>query len=590
MNIASIEITEADRFASVYYQSLIAGFVKKAAPFPGDQLRGWATLFKQAYDVYQIDLELLGELVSEDVELEHYKSAAQSAHSSFEALRRMHPRLDELIRSIDIGIGDDEKEGADALAPPLPALASLDYGQGKEYRQWLDAWIDYAMEVFPAAERVHVEATGIWLLSAIIARRIAIVKVLPAPLYTILYIALASRSSVGKSMLVELGLALLEEVGLKDKLTFEGDLSPQLITRRASGKVDEAYSSMPEDKREEELISMLFAGYQGWYFDELGKVIQRLNSPAGGPQASRLVELLLTWYSGKGQSRGSLTHGMDRVKEVYMPVIGCMTLTNMQQMQKLGTSFWGDGFLARMIPATSPVRQWKDVDLKRGRPDFPPSLTEPLERLNGWLTEPDARIVEQPGGVKGSVYRLEREPLPVHYRSLDKQTFMAYQNYFNATGRMHMSPDVPEEISASYRRLPIMAVCVAALLAAVGNGGEISLGHWVAAQEIVERWRESLHEFYRQVFIPEDSVSRKTEDRVLKFITAESRKKRWVSEAQLRRQTGLSSREIAHILNENDGKAIIACYVPHPKHPSNPTRKWGLIGTELPINASLADL
>jgi hypothetical protein len=585
---SSIEISEADRFASEYYQKLISGNVKKEETFPEDELRGWSGLFRQAYAVYQIDLEPLSGHVSEEVEEEHYRQAARSAVSSFETLRRAHSRLDELIKSISTE--DEEIEEFGALAPLLPTLADLEYSQGKEYRGWLDAWMSYAMDVFPAAERLHVESVGVWLLSTVIARRLAIIEVLPTNLYPILYIALASRSSVGKSMLISLAVDLLEEVGLKEKLVFDGEFSPQLLTRLAAGKIDETYGSMTEEQREEERVSMMFAGYKGWYFDEFGKTLQRLASPAGGPQASRLVELLLAWYSGKGVSRGSITHGMDRVKEVYMPVMGCMTISNAQQLQKAGTSFWGDGVLARIAIATSTIKEWKDVDLQRGRAPFPDTITLPLKRLHQWLGEPEARIVDVPGP-KGSIYRLERDPLPVHYTKLDEQTFRMYQNYFNATGRLHMAPEVPEEISASYRRLPIMAVCVAALLAAIGNGGEIKKGHWIAAQEIAESWRESLHQFYQQVFVPEASVNRKTEDRVLNFVTKESRKKRWVTDAMIFRGTRLSNREIAHILTENEGKTIMSCYVvSNPKHPSETKRKWALIGTPLPVNASLSDL
>lgn len=593
-----ITISEYDTFARTYYERLINGLVEKDEPLPVEQLRGWSIYFQQSYDCYMIDLEEIipGELDQEEVSA-LYTKAAQSAAQSFKNQRNVNDSLNELLRSVLVVEEEEEAEEAEvkppAIAPILPKIAALDYEQGREARQWLDSWIEYCSGVLDGAPMLHLEGAGLFLLSTLVARRYSITGIMNRRFYPNMYIALTSKSSTGKSSIAELAVQAVRDMDLYEESIIEGNWTPQLLTQRASGKVDASYANMDTEERAEELRRMVWAGKQSWFFDEFGKFLLKLNSMGNNQQTQRLAELLLSWYYGKGTSQGSLTYGTDRVKEVYLSIIGCMTVSNVKQMQKFGSGFWEDGMFSRIVALCAPEKKWRDITISSGKEGTPPDLLEPLFAMHRWLGEPQGVIVEKEIGKGTTAYRLQRDYWPEREARASGEILLLYQNYINGIGRLAANHDlVPLAIESSYRRLPEYALKLAGLLACMSekDRGTIKPEHWVAAQEITERWRTSIHEFYEQVFEPQVSKEREMEDRVFDHIKKKARENTWVTPNDLRRVTGLSVNEISRHLNVlADRNLIRNCQVPHPKRPKSPITKFSLPGTPLPLNGVIPE-
>jgi hypothetical protein len=586
-----LQTTEYDAFARKYYDRLINGQVEKDEEFPAEDLRGWGIYFKPAFDCYQIDLEELvpGELDQDDIAA-LYAKAGQSAAQSFKNQRNVNTNLNELLRSTLVVEEEEEIVAAPVIVPDLPDIASLDYSQGAPVREWLDSWISYAGIVLDGAPRIHLEGAGLFALSALIARRVAI-KGLPKTYYPNLYLALTSKSSTGKSSIAELAVNAISDMNLGEKLIMIGNWSPQLLTQRAAGKPDPAYANMDEDERAEELERMSYAGFQSWFFDELGKFLLKLNSQGNNQQTQRMSELLLGWYYGKGISQGSVTYGTDRVKEVYLSIIGCMTISNVRMMQKMGSGFWEDGMFSRIIVLCPPPQKWRDVKIASGNDRTPDEILEPLQKMHNWLGEPEAKIIEKEVGRGTTIYKLERKYVPEFQCMVTEEVKQLYENYYNATGRLASDDSkVPTAIESSYKRLAEYALKVACLLACVHNRGILKPIHWIAAQEITEGWRRSIHEFYEQVFQPEQSKDRQLEDRILLSVEKFSKQGKWVTPTDLRRATGLSTGEIARVLDALETrKMLTSCYIPHPKRPKSPIHKYAMFGAPLPLNAQVPE-
>lgn len=593
-----IVVSEYDAFARNYYEKLINGLVAKEEPFPTEQLRGWGMHFRQAYDSYQIDLEeMSGDLDGEEIST-LFTKAAQSAAQSFKYQRNVNDNLNELLSAIldknqetDDEEDDEEKIKPPAVAPTLPKIAALNYEEGKESRAWLDAWIEYSCGVLDGAPLLHVEGAGLFAISAVIARRGKIKGIMNKIFLTNMYIALASKSSSGKSSIAELAVKAITDLELYDELLIEGNWTPQLLTQRASGKVDASYANLDEEDRQVEEKRMVYAGMQSWFFDEFGKFLLRLNSQGNTQQTARLAELLLDWYYGKGKSQGSLTYGTDRVKEVYLSIIGCMTVSNVKSMQRMGNTFWEDGMFSRIVTLCPPIKKWEDVRISTGNEITPEEILGPLRAMHQWLGEPQGNVVEKDVGKGTTAHRLQREYWPEREIWANDEIRKLFENYFNATRRLASNPNlVPIAIESSYGRLAEYALKISGLFACINGRKEILRCDWIAAQEITERWRTSIHEFYEQVFEPQVSKERELEDRVYDEVKKKARENKWVTPNDLRRATGLSVSEISRYLNAlADRKLIRSCQVPHPKHPKNPTTKWSLPKTDLPLGSFLPE-
>ena len=153
---------------------------------------------------------------------------------------------------------------------PLPAAAMADAARAAEASPWLDDYIAFSQHWSPWGYHGFHEAVALWMLATIAARRIRI-HFGPTGLYTSLYLALISRSSLyAKSTTVQVGVALLRQAGLSWLLA-DDDATPQAFVRGLTMKPPSNYAVLPQEEQEMLRKQLAFAAQRGWFFEEWGQ-------------------------------------------------------------------------------------------------------------------------------------------------------------------------------------------------------------------------------------------------------------------------------------------------------------------------------
>jgi hypothetical protein len=101
------------------------------------------------------------------------------------------------------------------------------------------------------------------------------------------------------------------------------------------------------------------------------------------------------------------------------------------------------------------------------------------------------------------------------------------------------------------------AMRIAHLLAWMESNGELDIRHWAAAQDIIERWRNSMHEFYFQTVNIEITVEKKHEEQLIRIL---ERKSGWANQAELRQSLGMSTDQLTKMLSALVDKDVIKRY------------------------------
>jgi hypothetical protein len=144
-------------------------------------------------------------------------------------------------------------------------------------------------------------------------------------------------------------------------------------------------------------------------------------------------------------------------------------------------------------------------------------------------------------------YMAEIGEFPVQTTMIRKAAFEAMQRYSDHLTVMINTPElnIPKNLHPWYRRAQDKALRIAALLAWMENGGILDLVHWIAAQAIVERWREAIHEFHEQLG-DEVEVTRekRQEDGVIKKLNKDG----WCTLPELSNACGLSTDQLKKLI------------------------------------------
>lgn len=180
---------------------------------------------------------------------------------------------------------------------------------------------------------------------------------------------------------------------------------------------------------------------------------------------------------------------------------------------------WTDGFNAQFV-FVAPSREETALDAPFGLHEvpLPYDLIRQLKAWNDRLGVPTIEldpVRNKQGKETGKytkVYSRELQETPL--RPSD-ETYEAWKRYRSALRDIHKRFN-HDNLDASYGRLPIKALRVAALAASFENSPQIEIRYWAIAQEVAERWRGSLHQLYSQVNLPDTAPT--LEDKILEKI------------------------------------------------------------------------
>jgi hypothetical protein len=410
---------------------------------------------------------------------------------------KAHITVDDLDR-MSIIAEPRSKAQPESSCKPLPEYAHIDPILAKGASDWLDAYIEFSRQWSPLAYDGFHEACGLWLLSTIAARRIAVP--ISGMKYSSLYIALTARTSVwAKSTTAEIALDTLRHAGVSYLLAPD-ECTPQALISQMSATVAHRYGELDSDGQFRVRCGLAFAGQKGWWYDEFGQKLAGMMREGGSMQDFRGL-LRQIDVSPERYSYNTITRGLEEIKRPYLSILASMTPADLAPYAQNGSALWTDGFFARWAFVAPPanVQPTLEASFPRGQRTIPSYLVMPLQQWHIRLGRPDVEIKEGIRKDKGTgEYTATVTPTEVQNCHLSSDAYEAYMAYFKAMRHLVISSD-NTDIDGSYTRFPEKALRVTMLLASLENNGQIELRHWARGQQIAEQWRTNLHNIIDQL-------------------------------------------------------------------------------------------
>lgn len=374
------------------------------------------------------------------------------------------------------------------LRPALPAGVTLTTSQkalAKQGRKWLDDYLAWTRIACPLPPEIFHEAMALWLLATVATRRIKVVMG-GQEIYPNLYILVIAKTSLyRKSTAMKAAKKLLKQARL-ESLLLPTDVTPEALFDELAGVKPVNFESLPLEEKTDWLQGRAVAAQRSFLKDECSSIFASLKKDYN----AGLTELLLEGYEGDGGKlkKQLKTKGMIVVKDMCLSFLGATTpvmygkyITNEESE---------NGFVARFAIITP-----------EGMPQYT-VIDEPAEIPSSLVTQLRQMFMQSlpwHNNQPPSASMLDTEVLspPVTSVTIDPKALKQMMGYQKALGYdLLVSERVDDTKAAAYTRLGTMMIKVAMLLAAIDTTIapiRIEEKHAYAAQEILERWRESLH-------------------------------------------------------------------------------------------------
>jgi Protein of unknown function (DUF3987) len=397
--------------------------------------------------------------------------------------------------------------------PPLPDDARLPANRGQDASPWLDEYIAFSREWSPRAFEGFHEAGGLFVLSTIGARRIALH--LGRPRYTNLYIALIARTSLYvKSTTAEIATATLKAAGL-DWLLAADDSTPQKFIQDLTLRVPDNFNTMTPEQQERDKLRLALTAQRGWFYEEFGQHLDAMNHEGGVMAAFR--GMLKRFDDCRDRFEyATISRGNDVVERPYLALLVNLTPADMKPLAKLGSAMWNDGFWARFAFVVPHANNISRARFPKGERIIPTNLIKPLREWHERLGVPDISIDDEldakgnPTGKK----RVSVQPLQVATCTFADEVFEAFYRYHDGLLEIVAKSD-NTDLDGNYARFAEKALRISMLLASLENNNQIEIRHWARGQEITERWRMNLHALIEQVNQADPSKEKQDEARML---------------------------------------------------------------------------
>jgi hypothetical protein len=468
--------------------------------------------------------------------------------------------IQESIFSADLEVEQDRSENTnlyfsgDLDMPPLPSEAYIDEGLGANACNWLDKYVYFSRLWAPRAFEGFHEASGIWLLSTIAARRV--MSHMGKPRFTNLYIALISRTSFfTKTTTTDIAIQTVHQAGL-DWLLADDNATPQKFISNMANQQISGFDQLTDEQKQWARLRAATAGQRGWYYEEFGQHIRAMMSTSGFMADFRGI--LRRWDDTPNRyAYATIGRGTDVVEHPYLALLANITPDDLRPFAQKGSSLWGDGFLARYALITPNNHQRKRGRFPEGERIIPADLIQPLQEWHQRLGVPNMQVVDVPGtdGKASGLKKVLCEPTEPTVLSLEPDVSDAFYAYHD--GLLESIEDFKiHDLDGNYARMAEKALRVAMLLASVSGSNRIELKHWARAQAITERWRAGLHSLFAQINQLPPSLEREKEEAVLRIL----RKMGPATAAEVARFVrGLSGNETSRLLDGlvNAGAVVI---------------------------------
>ncbi len=425
--------------------------------------------------------------------------------------KKMNPLFAELLAEEEEsespwpGVPDSELSSF----APLPESARLPKDAGVFACSWLDEYIAFSRKWSPRAYDDFHEAVGLWILSTIAARRVALAH--GGKRYTPLFIALTARTSLySKSTTADIGLSILSDCGL-DWLLAPDESTPQKFIQSLAGRLPADYGSLSPEIQEYVKRQLALSGQRGWFYEEFGQHLSAMSRENGTMADFKGIIRRLDDCKAKC-SRETISRGNETIIAPYVALLVGMTPADIRPYAKAGGAMWHDGFWARFAFVTPPYDSPKDDRFPRDIRYIPPALISPLITWHKRLGVPEVTVTMEEEGM----YRYQRSTLPERLILWSDDAYEAYYRYDIALKSLLTRNEYKHgDFDGNYARFSEKALRIALLFASLEDSRHIEMRHWARAQEITERWRANLHYLYDQVNISEISEPERLEEKIM---------------------------------------------------------------------------
>lgn len=403
-------------------------------------------------------------------------------------------------------------------SPPLTADAQLSpeqIAEGEKGRKWLDEYVKWAKEGGPLSPEIFYEALGLWTLSIASTRRMKVV-IGSENIFPNLYVFIVATTTVYRK---STALHLANEVIDKSQLEFlkmPERATPEAMFEYLAGKTPANFGDMTAVDQQHWAMGRTFAAQRAIMEDEASGLLSEMKKD----YMAGLSEILLKGYDGQGTLRKLLkSQGQITIRDMCLSFLGATT--PVEWGRRMTNEEKQNGFVARfaiITPENAPIymEAMDDVPL-------PYHVIQKLRHMFIKVLPWDKNLIGQDGNPRALPKDEPVTPPPITTVQLAPEALAQIRKYRKALSFSMLKSvggEVDEDKSGSYARLGTMMIKVAMLLAAIEAESptiRIEPRHAYAAQQICERWRESLHRLDVHV-----DASRRTnvDDKVLAFIKA----------------------------------------------------------------------
>lgn len=444
--------------------------------------------------------------------VDHMYASLKASNTSFQ---RFLARYESAVPPAPTVLPSLESEG---YVPPLPKRARYPEHLSQGACPWLDqGYIPFSKKWSPRGYELFHEATGLWLLSTVAARRVGFH--FGGPQYTPLYIALVGITTIHtKSTTTRIANNVLEKAGLRWLLSANVTTPQKLMSSMAGTRIPADYRALSPDQQEQVRYRLAFSAQIGWYYEEFGMQLDAMVQK-NGPMSDfkgllRILDDCLDAYKYDTVARGA-----ELINKPYLALLACMTPSDIRPYAGSTSKFWKDGLFARFAFIAPPEHSRKRDRFPRGEQYIPPEILQPLMDWHQRLGVPEVSIepIYDKRGDPTDQYQMTKEELNEQFYEISPEiedAFYTYEECLLDIAQEHGT----EMLYGNYGRLPMKTLRIATLFASISNSPRIELQHWARAQEVTEHWRGSFHELLAQVSEQEPTVAKQLEDRILDVV------------------------------------------------------------------------
>lgn len=379
---------------------------------------------------------------------------------------------------------------------PLPDGVAANEALAAAASPWLNEYLAFAQKWSPRSCPGFHEACGVWLLSAIAARRVRFD--FGGPSYTSLYLALVGESGwSAKTSASRIALEIFEQLGLNG-LFLADRFPPEEFLWVLNYAHTRPYNRLDEAEQARARLRLGFAGQRAWYYHMFD-----VHLPGMGVEDTPLAALriMVTELADSPEEYiGPLAEDESGTERPYLAILTELTPVALREVAAPGSVLWENGLLGSFMLATPLTDEIRMGRFPREEWALSDSIVEPLRAWHERLGLPQVREVQPRPGGPISLERLAPAPVTtVEIADEVRRALLAYDETLWGMALHFQTKD----LHTSYRNLPERALRVAVLLASLEHEGEddrrVESRHWARAQQIAEGWRASVHRLYAKL-------------------------------------------------------------------------------------------